>query len=370
MNQQRVYQEWVKLLQKQFSNLKKWQVIGLALMSYGIIQSQSSQVSKISEMLGFAGRLGSVEKRLKRWLQNARIDVEACCQLWIVWLWSCCEIERAILLVDETKLGDRMASMVVALAFDKRAIPIMWRCYIANSESSYPEEGQVAMIVAMLEKVMACLPANSQPLIQADRGIGCSSKLIKACQQRNWHYLFRLQKTSVFTSRRGKRMSLSQLAQRDEVWCGYGRLFNCTRRHVMTHVFVAWQAGQSEPWCLATNDTIVESHTYAMRMWQELSFKDLKSAGWQWQNSYLHDPDRASRLLFALSLAYAWTMTQGTLVLHDDALIKDICDGESHAYSLFRAGLRFFKRMIFQPERIFVGLFLVPRYSPLPKSVP
>lgn len=133
---------------------------------------------------------------------------------------------------------------------------------------------------------------------------------------------------------------------------------------------MTWQQGQREPWCLATNDVTVESHTYAMRMWQELSFKDLKTAGWQWQTSQVRNPERASRLLLALTLAYAWTMTQGTFVLHDEQLIRDICDGDYKAFSPFRAGLRFFKRMIYQPERIYIGLWLIPRYAPLPKSVP
>ncbi|GAB5494764.1 MAG: hypothetical protein Phog2KO_49790 [Phototrophicaceae bacterium] len=340
------------------------------MISFGIMLSQSSQASKISESLGFVGRLGTVEKRLKRWLANTRIDVETCCQHFIVWLWTCCDMERAILLVDETKLGNRMGCMVVALAFDKRAIPIMWRCYRANRKADYPAEGQVQMIVTMLEKVMTCLPQDSRPLIQADRGIGCSSNLMKACKKRRWTYLFRLQKTCLFTSRRGKTMKLSQLAHRNEVWVGYGRLFSKPERYLNSYVFVAWSDGQQEPWVLATNDPTVESHTYAIRMWQELSFKDLKSAGWQWQDSYLTDPERVSRLLLALTLAYAWTMTQGTFVLHSEKLIRDICDGDRHAFSTFRAGLRFFKRMIYQPEKIYMGLFLVPRYSPLPKSVP
>lgn len=370
MNHQKVYQKWVELIQRQFTNLKKWQAIGLALISYGIVLSQSSQASKISEALGFVGRLSTVEKRLKRWLKNSRIDVEACCQHFIVWLWSSCELMRPILLVDETKLGNRIGIMVVALAFDKRAIPVMWRCYRANSKAGYPEEGQVRLIVSMLEKVIQCLPGDVRPLVQADRGIGCSSSLIRACQQRGWAYLFRLQKSSVITTRGGKRMQLRNLATRNEVWCGYGRLFNCSRRYVHSLVFVAWQQGQQEPWCLATNDVTVESHTYAIRMWQELSFKDLKSAGWQWQESYLTDPERASRLLLALTLAYAWIMTQGTFVLHSEPLIRDICDSDRHAFSCFRAGLRFFKRMLYQPERIYVGLFFVPRYTPLPESVP
>ena len=370
MNHYQVYQSWVKVIQRQFSNLKKWQAIGLALISYGIILSQSCQVSKISEALGFMGRLGTIEKRLKRWLHNTRIEVEVCCDKFIVWLWSCCEMERAILLVDETKLGKRMASMVVALAIDKRAIPVMWRCYRADDAAAYPAEGQVAMIVTMLERVIACLPEASRPLIQADRAIGCSSNLMKICRQRGWYYLLRLHKTVTFTTKHGRRMQLCNLAQYGEVWCGYGQLFRDARVRLMTTVFVSWQVGQQEPWCLATNDVTVESQHYAVRMWQELSFKDLKSAGWQWQHSYLDDPQRASRLLLALTLAYAWVMTQGTFVLHDEALISDICYANYSTYSLFRAGLRFFKRMIYQPEKIYVGLLLVPRYKPLPESVP
>jgi hypothetical protein len=370
MNHREVYQKWVELIQMQFTNLKKWQAIGLALMSYGIVLSQSSQVSKISEVLGFVGRLGSVEKRLTHWLKNPRIDILPCCEIWVRWLWVSCELDRPMLLVDETKIGTWMASMVVALAFDKRAIPLMWRCYRANDKSAYPAEGQVAMIVAMLERVMACLPQNSRPLIQVDRGIGCSSNLIKACQARGWFLLFRVKKTVVFTTRKGRQMQLGNLASRGEVWCGYGQLFKSKQRRLMATVFVAWEVGQREPWCLVTNDVTVESSHDAIRMWQELSFKDLKSAGWQWQNSYLEDAERVSHLLFAMTLASAWTMTQGTFVLHDDQLIRDICDGQRYAYSPFRAGLRFFKRMIFQPEKIFVGLFLVPRYQPLPESVP
>ena len=370
MNHQQLYQNWVEIIQTRFTNLGKWQALGLALISFGMILSQSCQVSRISEVLGFIGRLGSVEKRLKRWLCNSRIDVELCCEWWVRWLWSCCDLERPVLLVDETKIGKRVASMVVALAFDKRAIPVMWRCYKADDKSAYPKEGQVQLIISLLERVIACLPPESRPLIQADRGLGSSSELMKVCQQRGWFYLFRLPKNIYFSSRRGKRIKLRALAHYNDVWCGFGTLFGSPQRHVRSLVFVAWQQGQAEPWCLASNDALVESSHYAMRMWQELSFKDLKSAGWQWQTSRLEDAERSSRLLLAMSLAYAWVMTQGTFVLHSEQLIRDICDAQYNLFSTFRAGLRFFKRMIYQPEKIFVGLFLVPRYKPLPESVP
>lgn len=131
-----------------------------------------------------------MEKRLKRWLKNSRVDVEACCQQFIVWLWSRCETERPILLVDETKLGKRIGSIVIALAFDKRAIPIMWRCYIANSKAGYPDEGQVQMIVTMLEKVIACLPDECRPSSKPIGGLVAHPILLKRANSASGHICF------------------------------------------------------------------------------------------------------------------------------------------------------------------------------------
>ena len=60
-------------------------------------------------------------------------------------------------------------------------------------------------------------------------------------------------------------------------------------------------------------------------------------------------------------------LTQGTLVLYaDPALQREVFDGQHNKYSVFRSGLRFFKRMIHvDPQKIVVGLFFAPRYQPL-----
>ena len=77
-----------------------------------------------------------------------------------------------------------------------------------------------------------------------------------------------------------------------------------------------------------------------MRYWQESSFRDLKSDGWQWHTSRIWTPAHANRLLLVLALAYAWVLTLGTLVCTDVELARCVTKGRLATYSLFRLGLR------------------------------
>lgn len=77
-------------------------------------------------------------------------------------------------------------------------------------------------------------------------------------------------------------------------------------------------------------------------------------------------PDHAQRLLLVLAVAYAWMLTQGTFVLNGDAdLQREIYAGKHPKYSVFRSGLRLFKRMWYtHVEKIYVGLCFIPQFKP------
>ena len=304
MNLKVLYQ-WMEQVEKHFPNLKKWQAVGLALFSYGVVLSEQCQVSKVAEKLGAIGRIPTVERRLRRWLANDKINVEVSCQAWVKWVWENFELRRAVLLVDETKLGDRVGVMMVSLAFEKRAIPLGWCCYRANSKLDYPGQGQVYLIWGLLAKVLEALPADARPLVQMDRGLMHSSAMIKALKQLGVKFQGRVKQNATFTSRRGHRCQLRDLVKMGEHLTCYGTLFQDAKQ-VSVIVHLIWEKGQKQPWCLITNDRSVRGPVYALRMWQEESFRDLKSGGWQWQCSYVTTPDHAQRLLLVLTLAYAW----------------------------------------------------------------
>lgn len=347
MTQEQFYQ-WFEEIKKHFSKLKKWQALGLALISYGIIKARRSQASLISEELPEFGKASTVERRIQRWLANPRIQIAEIRSDWISWILGRYQDKFVYLLVDETKISNRIGCMMVSIAIQKRAIPLVWRCYRANSAVDYPEEGQVKMIGGLLKDVLAVMPENKQIIVEADRGIGNSSNLMREVSEIGVDFLFRVKWSSIFTAKDGRSTSLRQLARRGEEWHGNGTLF--TKDHkVDCDVHILWDQAQDEPWCLATSLQESTGHTYRFRAWQEESFRDLKSGGWQWQSSLIRNPETVERLLFPMVIAYAWCISIGLLFSSLDDDIRSVvdCIRQHPKYCVFRIGLRYFKRYLF-----------------------
>jgi hypothetical protein len=96
-------------------------------------------------------------------------------------------------------------------------------------------------------------------------------------------------------------------------------------------------------------------------VWQEESFRDLKSGGFQWQHSRAWKPDHADHLLLVLALAYAWTLTHGTLVMEGDPVWRRrVTRGTRQRFSWFRLGLRYLSQALWLQQPIYLGLFFAP----------
>ncbi len=352
---QKLFYQWFKEIRGRFSELKKWQTQGIALISLGIIKARKSQASLIAEELPEFGKASTVERRIQRWLANPRIEMDVIFASWVSWVLKQCRNRTLFLLVDETKIGKRVGCMVISLAIQKRAIPLVWQCYQADSTAGYPKEGQVKMIGNLLRKVLGLVPENKQVVLEADRGIGNSSNLMREVEQSGAKFLFRVKKETIFTSPSGQQIPLGKLVSCGQEWHGRGSVFTLKHREVSCHVHVIWASDQSEPWCLATNLDQLNGHEYALRVWQEESFRDLKSGGWQWQNSLIRNPAITERLLLPMAIAYAWCVTLGLLFPYFDEATRTAADyfRKHPKYCVFRIGLRFFKRYLFlNPDKI------------------
>lgn len=345
MNSEQLYRLEAEI-QPHFEHLGKWQVRGLIMMVCGLILQQEGQLSRIAEQLSGLGRYGTVKKRLKRWLVNPRISMMALFYAWMTWVLGHWGRQRPILLVDETKLGNRMGIMMVALAYRHRAIPLIWRCYPANSAEDYPQQGQVLLIYGLLAHVLSCLPPGVRPIVEMDRGLAHTARMIRALNQLGVGYCVRVKATARFTTARGHSFILSQKLQRGQAFTARGTLFGNQHR-VSGYIRLIWLPDQPEAWCIFVNEKHLTARHYALRWWQEESFKDLKSAGWQLESSQLRCPRRLERLLFVMAVAYAWTLSLGTLLELADPLTQALVADrdEFKRMSLFRLGLRWFLRL-------------------------
>ena len=335
-----VYQ-WDKELAKHFRGLSKPQRGNIARYGVAVLKARDCRMSIMAEEVPELGSLDSAERRLQRTVGNKRVDAGRCQRDWARWLLSLLEGPLYIL-IDETKLGGNLSVMLAGLAYRGRCIPLLWRCYKPHA---YPAEGQVGMIKDLLTTIQEVLPAGaSVPLVQVDRGIGTSPALVRVVEALHWHYLFRVQNsTQVRLPERGQ-VTIGSLVKSGQRFTAAGQVFKGDGFVIQTIIHVLWGQSYCEPWCLISNDPDATAEDYAVRAWQEASFHDLKSGGWQWNNSRVWKPAHADRLILILALAYSFCLSLGTLVLLAPPAVRRRLSRGSHSkFSIFRLGLRLIK---------------------------
>lgn len=310
----------------------------VCVFSRAVVLAQSSQLRKLAGVSG--QRADSGRRRLQRFVAQ-RQPLEAFFVSWTRQVLEMVTSRDAVLVVDETKLGARLAVMVVALVFEGRCIPLVWRVYRANSHEHYPAEGQTAMIRAMLTLVKQGMPQRKRVRVLADRGIGTSPELMRAIMALKWTFLFRVTRQSKIILPDGQEVTFyDQVQHPGESYRASGKVFK-KRGRIEAHVRVLWGADAKERWALVTNDPALTGWEYAQRMWIEEAFRDLKSHGWQVEDVRWTDPERMARLWILLVLAYTWMLLLGAAKEASGltASPKHKKDGtQVRRWSLFREG--------------------------------
>ena len=363
MNHQVLYQVSEEI-NKWLPCLNSWQVANVSLFSQGIIMAQSCQQQQVARQVATAERVESCARRWRRFLDNDAIALERCFEQWSRWVLTALELETVYLLVDETKLSDRLAAMVVGVAWEGRCLPLAWRCYRANSAADYPAEGQVGMIATLLERVKAGLAeTTAKVIVLADRGLGTSPGLCRAVAALGWSYLFRVTCQTKICTPDGD-YTIAKMVAEGESWSASGRVFK-VHGQLPARAIAIWSSGYDEPWALVTNEHDLTGLEYARRNWQEQAFRDLKSGGWQWHSSRIVHPDHLERLLLLMAVAYAWCLALGSHAVRTgrSRTCQTHADGQRRRHwSLFREGLQFFFEVIHR------GLdFIALDFAPLPR---
>lgn len=359
MNHLLLYQ-WLTDVATHLPGLNSWQAENVALFSQGVIRAESCQQQQIARQVVCGERVESAARRLRRFLDNKHFPLETFFADWTRWVVSRLPGERVYLLVDETKLGDRLAVMVVGAAWEGRCIPLAWCCYPANSAQGYPADGQVELIVSLLERVQAGIDDERDVLVLTDRGIGTSPALCRAVAGLGWHYLFRVTCLSKVCTPDGE-FTIAQMVREGQSWRAQGEVFK-QRGRVPATALAIWCVGYDEPLALVTNDARLSGLEYAQRNWQEQSFRDLKSGGWQWGMSRIRHADHMERLLVLLVVAYSWLLALGSQAVargRAQPLQRHHDGSYRRHWSLFKEGQQFFVEVL-QRYGLYLSLIFIP----------
>lgn len=315
MSQQSELYQWCGEIGRRMAHLSKPQAMVLAGFSLGLASIRRCTLSVVAEALPAMGKPDTVERRLQRFLGNSRIDWAKCCRWLSSWVISSLKTNGPlVLLVDETSLIDKLKVMAVSLAYRGKAIPLAWWCY---PQERWPMR-QVELITTLLEWVSEGIADGTEVLVQADRGIGNSPRLLRAIDDMGWYYLVRVT-GHVRLKREGESEVTfrSLISKPGDSWHGQVDAFK-KAGWIRCWAQGQWRKGHDDPWLLLTNYPKAQAEWYGMRMWEELAFRDFKSYGWQWQRSHVWNPDHANILWLVMALAYVWVISMGTHVIHSE----------------------------------------------------
>ena len=366
MSQREILYQWSEEIGQHMPGVSKPQLFMMAAFSLGLALSRRCTLSVVGESLWGLGKPDTVERRLQRFLSNSKVAWSKCSEALAHWVMSSMvsTADPIVLLVDETSLQDKLKVMAVSVAYRGRAIPVTWWCY---RQEQWPMS-QVKLITTLLERVRSGIPEGTTVLVEADRGIGNSPQLWRAIEKMGWYYWVRVTGHVRVCLEDGSEVTFRSLSPKPASrWHGKVRAFK-KAGWLTCWAEARWDKGK-EPWLLLTNYPAAQGDWYALRMWEEVAFKDFKSSGWQWQRSHVWDPEHANRLWLVMALAYVWAISIGTRVADTPELRSQMTRGKRTRLSVFQLGLRLLKRYTQLGLALFYKLLLIPHLPLHQKTV-
>ena len=341
-NNLRLYHMFIRQLCQWLPNERITRKRNLALLVTGLYLGRGIHLPLIVRKWPMVGRVPSLVNRLHRFLDNPRLNPQACYQPLVEQLLKVFTGRTLRLAIDTTKVGFGHRALVVGLAYRKRTLPLAW--------SVHPGPiGNVAVIkiIALLEWVHRLVPSNCEVVLTGDAAFRMSD-LLYWLREHHWHYVIRQRKESLVRYPDGCWFRIStipiQPGQTKVIgWVWLAR----TNPFGLTWLVIHWAKGEKEPWILVSDYGNAKQvvRTYRLRMWIEEMFGDMKKHGFDLERTMLRHFDRLSRLTLAVALLYVWLISVGTRTIRDG--LRNMVDrNERRDLSIFQIGLRFIERCV------------------------
>lgn len=279
---------------------------GLADLAASVLTCRSVNTSELANILPRTVKSSEDSARyIRRFLSNPNLKsievMEGFIPELLYMLTS--DGQVAVLMLDQSKIGNGFECLMVSLRIGERAIPVAWRVKKTEGKMGYDEQEP------LLKAVYGLIPKGIKIMLTADRFYGTAA-LISLCQQFGWQYRIRLkgnlnlfhQEGWVMNAHEAKKMNLKGL---EDVRLG--------EKGPLINVGILHEEGHPEAWYIAMDAKPSEAHTldYGLRWGIEALFSDLKTRGFSITKTQLKHADRIERLLLVLTIALYWAVSTG-----------------------------------------------------------
>jgi hypothetical protein len=288
----------------------------LALFTLGILWAGTVRLPRVAAALPLPVADPSTERRLRRWLANAKVTVSEVWPPLLPCLLADKRGQEVLLVYDPTPQNADATLLVIGIVDHKRVLPLSWR--VVPQQDPWPDR-QITYRRAMVAEIGAALPPACTVTLVADRGV-TGPDVIDLCDEVGWHFVLRQSAGAAQTNKvvvDGQERSLWSLVTRPgQRWAGTVDLFKGAgwRRVELT---IRWDRDATDPWVLVSDRPAGTARVreYRRRVRVEATYEDGKSRGFDQEGSKVRDRERFDRLLLALYLALWWVAQLGLRVI-------------------------------------------------------
>jgi len=311
--------QWHQQVKEFFGKLHGHQSKGLALFVWGAIKAESIVLAQVAEELlsESEAKAPSIERRLQRFVSNERIDVEEVWDDFLSAIGGYWKQQEVVLVLDLTPFEEYAQVVYVGLMQQTRVLPLAWKVMPGQEQW---DEGLWEIVGKLFTRVKRAL-GDAECTLIADRGLS-GLPLIELCQAQGWHYVLRIkQEEQCRPWRRGAWQAWQTVAELvphvGRSW--YGRVRLWLEHDLEIQLSAVWQTGHEEAWLLISDRPAGPERVreYRWRMRVESTFQDMKSRGWQWEQSHVRKLDHLNRMLLVLFLAFWWLMRLAASCIHN-----------------------------------------------------
>lgn len=332
--------------------LSKNRLKNLIAMVLGIIISQSVVLPKISQELKDSYSFGTEEskiKRLQRFLSNKAINPEKIYEFFVYKLLKNYKNHSKIIYIifDHTTIEDKFVILQFSLKIGKRAVPLWYKIFL------YKEDGNkdfkhVKAGLKFLHKIIS--PYKYKVTILADRGFKSIDLFKFIDEDLKWNYCIRCTKDlGISIEEKPEIEKLEQIVPLKNR-TKYYKDIKLTAKKYVCNMAVCKAEGAEDTWFIANNlkDSLA-IREYKKRFDIEEMFKDFKGGGFDLEGTWSKDIHYIKMLYLCVSIAYCWMLTLGTSCTKDKknkiiGATKTLHGKKKRIYSLFRSGVKWFKR--------------------------
>jgi len=312
----------------------------------GIIQSKQVKLAHVAGEIPNQGAEESKVKSLQRWLKNKRVKAEVYYLPFINQLLKGLSSQPLTLAIDGSTTARGCMTLMISLIYKSRALPLVWVTRKAK-KGHLPE----TMHVELLKTVKAVIAEGTEVVIVGD-GEFDGIEWLSEIESYGWNFACRTAKNSVLYEA-GERFVFKHISPEKGKMVEIAAVEFTDKRALEVRAVVYWGRKYEDPIYLVTNMPTGEEafHYYRKRFRIETLFSDLKGRGFNLNKSGLIHPERVSRLLIAVSLAYIWLIYLGEQV-KERGWLPLIHRAERCDFSLFQLGIRLLKRLLREGKRL------------------